>query len=200
MFPSAPPLCSIDSAPAPSGLFADFIARMGRSDFCGSFITGLDLFGLPDADRLAAADPQTSRFPNKELACMPWVYRPRRTTQALASRTRAFCLPPKGTASASWMRILSRFITRPACTAVNASPRTLRSALGTTRMTRGRCDLLGLHRNGLPPSTPCRFSRRTPSNPLKSPSLALELSLVLDPPVPAICKPASKVDYITGFG
>jgi hypothetical protein len=63
-------------------------------------------------------------------------------------------------------RILSRLITGPACTAVNASPRTLCSALGTTRMTRGRCDLLGLHRNGLAPSTPCRFCRRTPRCPL----------------------------------
>jgi hypothetical protein len=36
---------------------------------------GFDLFGLPDTDRVAAANPQISRFPNKELACMPWVYR-----------------------------------------------------------------------------------------------------------------------------
>src|SRR5258708_38376034 len=71
VFPSVPPLRSTGSAPAPSGLFADFIASMDRSDFCGSFVIGFDLFGLPDADRLAAANPQISRFPNKELAYMP---------------------------------------------------------------------------------------------------------------------------------
>jgi hypothetical protein len=31
-------------------------------------------------------------------------------------------------------------------------------------MTRGRCDLLFLQRNGLPPSNPCRFLRRTTEN------------------------------------
>jgi hypothetical protein len=44
---------------------------MDRSDFCGSFVIGFDLFGLPDTDRLAAANPQISRFPDKELAYMP---------------------------------------------------------------------------------------------------------------------------------
>jgi hypothetical protein len=107
------------------------------------------------------------------------VNRPRRTARTLALRAHASRLPPKGTASASWMRILSRLISAPACTAVNASPRTLRSALGTTRMTCGRCDLLGLQRNGLPPSTPCRFRRRTPSNSPKSPDLALNLALAI---------------------
>src|SRR6516165_7327871 len=32
---------------------------------------------------------------------------------------------------------------------------------GRPRMTRGRCGWLGLHRNGLTPSTSCRFLRRT---------------------------------------
>jgi hypothetical protein len=39
-FPLAGRLRSIDSAPDPSGLFADFIATVQPSDFCGSFIIG----------------------------------------------------------------------------------------------------------------------------------------------------------------
>ena len=44
------------------------------------------------------------------------------------------------------------------------------------RMTRGRCGWLGLHRNGLSPSTSCRFLRRTNFKPETSNPLILGAS------------------------
>ena len=46
-FPCVSPLCSIDSAAVIAALFADFIARMGDSDFLESFIIGLWRFAFP---------------------------------------------------------------------------------------------------------------------------------------------------------
>lgn len=72
-FPLAGRLRSIDSAPDPSGLFADFIATVPPSDFCGSFIIG---FGSSPSrcvplGRLATTHGQPADLPVPEQrACV----------------------------------------------------------------------------------------------------------------------------------
>ena len=78
--------------------------------------------------------------------------RPRRAVWALAISRPSVLPSVTGTTSAPGMRVLSRLDGWP----VHPLSTLRRSPRKQLRMTRGRCDSLLLHRDGLAPSTPCR--------------------------------------------
>ena len=102
----------------------------------------------------------TARSPGSRTrsVCTCQGLRPRRIVQALAM-SRPSVLPSTfGTVSASGMISLSRFNGWPMLSPADASP----ALAGHLRTARGRCGSLLLHREGLAPSTSCRFRQRTP--------------------------------------
>jgi hypothetical protein len=84
VFPSACRLRSADSVPAPSGLFATFIATSQQSDFCESCIIGYECKGLPDADRTSLRSTHRSPGSRTKSVCACQVLWSRRTARALA--------------------------------------------------------------------------------------------------------------------
>ena len=121
-------------------LFARFLATLGRSDFSTALIIGYGLRPSP-----------ISRFPCKRLLRMPGstTTRGRLVSRCIDTGRVAFC----GTKNISTPN-LSYAAQYLAC----ALPRErFTSALADNPcITRGRCGLLLLHRDGLPPSTFCR--------------------------------------------
>jgi hypothetical protein len=153
-FPLAPALRSTNSPAACAADFAGFIATTAGSDFSHPCIIG---FGPP-------------AFPMRAAR-----YSGRSGERSPGSRTRSFCacrgLRPRGVQTRARNNApvhvafrVARPRRHPVVTVCRGSMAGLHPPLSTLRrgprgplrMTRGRCDLLGLHRRGLPPPTPCR--------------------------------------------
>jgi hypothetical protein len=153
-FPLAPTLRSTNSPPARAGDFAGFLATTVGSDFSHPCIIG---FGPP------AFPMRAARYSGRSGGRSP------------GSRTRSFCacrgLRPRGVQTGARTNAplhvafrVARPRRHPVVTGCRGSMAGLHTPLSTLRrgphgplrMTRGRCDLLGLHRRGLPPPTPCR--------------------------------------------
>jgi hypothetical protein len=160
-----PALGSTDSAAAAMlapALFVGFTATTAVSDFSRSCIIGYGSSpsrcgpGQHAAPWLLA-DREISRFPNKKLLHMPGsVTTPDRPGARDGAPVRiAFhirnCVGIRDEGFRGSMAGLR-----------SPLPTLRRHPRGCLRTARGRCGSLLLHREGLAPSTPCRFRRRTP--------------------------------------
>jgi hypothetical protein len=97
------------------------------------------------------ANPEISRFPNKEHPCMPGS---QTTPGRLSARITRSSVLPSGTSTPSAPGILDF---RGSMAGLHAPLPTLRRhPRGCLRTAWGRCGLLALHRGGLSPPTPCR--------------------------------------------
>jgi hypothetical protein len=128
---------------------------MPESDFSGSFISGYGSSPSrcgPSTRRTGwVANPEISRFPYKELPCMPGS---QTTPGRLSTRITRSSVLPSGTSTPSAPEILDF---RGSMAGLHAPLPTLRRhPRGGLRTARGRYGLLALYRNGLAPSTPCR--------------------------------------------
>ena len=155
-FPLAGRLRSIDSAPDPSGLFADFIATVQPSDFCGSFIIG---FGSSPSRcgplhhlAMTYGQPADLPVPVQRVSVHARFYDHAGSSERSRWRTQTSCLP------------LHRQRRHPEIVFFRGSMAGLHVPLPTLRRpphkrlrtARGRCSSLLLHRSGLAPPTPCR--------------------------------------------
>jgi hypothetical protein len=136
-------------------LFVGLTATMPESDFSGSFISGYGSSPSPcgPSPRRAGwvANPEISRFPNKEHPCMPGS---QTTPGRLSARLTRSSVLPSGTSTPSAPGILDF---RGSMAGLHAPLPTLRRhPHGCLRTAWGRYGLLALYRNGLAPSTPCR--------------------------------------------
>ena len=157
-FPSAPALGSTNSAAGCPALFVGFTATMAGSDFSCSYIVGYGSSPSRAPTRtsaarmLALADHEISRFPSKERAHMP-------VSETTPGRLGARVIAPirvafrhrndvgtqdEGTFAAQWL-------------AYALPGQRFANTLAGIRARLGRCGSLLLHRDGLAPSTPCRF-------------------------------------------
>jgi len=153
VFPLAPALGSISSADGLPSLFADFPATMAGSDFSGPCITGFGLpaFPMRTAPR-GAAEPEISRFPCRKCRRRARVSDHAGPTGHWRWRAPPCCLPLHRKRRHPGLIPLRGSIPGPSppLSTLRPGPR------GPTRMTRGRCGSLYLHRTGLAPAASCR--------------------------------------------
>src|SRR3978361_2397667 len=152
-FPLAPPLGSIDSADNCLPLFADFPATMAGSDFSWPCFIG---FGSP-AFPVRTAFPLTASHEISRFPCRKCRRRARVSDHAgpvgrWRRRNPPSCLPLHRKRRDPRRVLLRGSIPGPSLPLSTLRPR----PRGLTRMTRGRCGSLYLHRKGLAPSPSCR--------------------------------------------
>jgi hypothetical protein len=157
-FPLVGPLSSTASAHGASPrLFGSFSGTMGPSDFSSAYISDVRLpaFSERPCPPSGQGADEISRFPCKEF---PRIHR-------VSDCARPECdsrVPPHSVLPSAWLDNVG--VPDTLISQLNgwAGLRVPLSTLrlpphGDTRMTRGRCGSLGLHRMTLSFTTPCRF-------------------------------------------
>ena len=157
-FSLVPPLRSASSAAAEAALFARFSATSGRSDFSIALIVGYGLRPSRHGPGTTAGDSDGDLpVPRWKASAHARVCDDAGLVRISQSRHAPFRLLLDG------KHRRPELVLRRSIPSLRTPLSTLRlQPHGHTRITRGRCGLLRLHRNGLAPST----FRRSPGAPV----------------------------------